>query len=232
MKQQYALGILFTLLFATFCTSFFSYRTTAERVNRDMSQALALALADQQSDIINEDTVRSFNSHLQLKELRGKATLAVDTRQQQFTCYAHCSSATIFALSDQRPASLLWAVALLWTLFCLYQHFKTKTPSVKPCAEFGGLTYSEADGQFYSASGTPLRLTPMQQQLLEMFFRSPSHRLTKTAICDTLWPKKPDANDTLYTLIRRLRPIIEAHSTLKISSDRGRSYQLTDSRLA
>jgi DNA-binding response OmpR family regulator len=68
----------------------------------------------------------------------------------------------------------------------------------------------------------------MQRQLMEMFFRAPSHRLSKTEICDTLWPKKPDASDTLYTLIRRLRPIIEEHSNLKIESDRGSSYRLTD----
>ena len=61
---------------------------------------------------------------------------------------------------------------------------------------------------------------------MEMFFRSESHLLTKADICDALWPKKDDANDTLYTLIRRLKPIIEEHSDLKIESDRGRSYEL------
>lgn len=38
--------------------------------------------------------------------------------------------------------------------------------------------------------------------------------------------QKPDASDTLYTLIRRIKPIIEAHSSLKIESDRGKSYIL------
>ena len=48
----------------------------------------------------------------------------------------------------------------------------------------------------------------------------------KQEICDRLWPKKPDASDTLYTLVRRIKPIIEAHSSLKIESDRGKSYSL------
>ena len=48
----------------------------------------------------------------------------------------------------------------------------------------------------------------------------------KQEICDQLWPKKPDASDTLYTLIRRIKPIIEVHSSLKIESDRGKSYSL------
>jgi DNA-binding response OmpR family regulator len=72
----------------------------------------------------------------------------------------------------------------------------------------------------------------MQQQLLEMFFRAPMHQLTKTEICDALWPKKPDASDTLYTLIRRLRTVIETNSDLKIETDRGRSYRLTHKDLS
>ena len=70
------------------------------------------------------------------------------------------------------------------------------------------------------------KLTPMQQQLMEMLWLSPTHQLSKTEICDALWPKKPDANETLYTLIRRLKPIIEQHSDLKIEVDRGKSYGL------
>ena len=71
-----------------------------------------------------------------------------------------------------------------------------------------------------------MKLTPMQQQLMEMFFRSPSHLLTKSEICEALWPKKDDASETLYTLIRRLKPVIEQHSKLKIEADRGRAYEL------
>lgn len=67
----------------------------------------------------------------------------------------------------------------------------------------------------------------MQHALLEMFMTSETHSLSKHDICDRLWPKKPDASDTLYTLIRRIKPIIEANSNLKIESDRGRSYTLT-----
>ena len=96
---------------------------------------------------------------------------------------------------------------------------------------YGGLIYSETEERFVTSTGEAVRLTPMQQELMKMFFRSPSHRLKKTEICDTLWPRKPDANDTLYTLIKRLRPIIEGHTSLKIESDRGYSYQLKDRNL-
>ena len=63
-------------------------------------------------------------------------------------------------------------------------------------------------------------------QLMEMFFRSPSHLLTKTEICDALWPRKDDASETLYSLIRRLKTVVEARSDLKIESERGRAYEL------
>ena len=89
---------------------------------------------------------------------------------------------------------------------------------------YGGLALR--NGLFIDDKGRSVKLTPMQQQLMEMFFRSENHLLTKAEICHALWPKKEDANDTLYTLIRRLKPIVESRSNLKIESERGHSYAL------
>lgn len=221
MKQQYAVVVLFALIVASSLTSLDSYRSTSRKVNEDMDRALAITMLEQQSDVISQDTIRTFNSHLQIAELRGKATLAVDTRNRQFKAYAQCSEATIFSLSDQRPAALLWVLTGFWAMFVWYRR------AVILGNGFGGLTYSEAEGCFYAADGNEVQLTPMQHQLMEMFFHSPSHSLSKTEICDALWPKKPDASDTLYTLIRRLKPVIEQHSNLKIESDRSKAYRLT-----
>ena len=218
MKQRYAVIVLFALIIASSFTSLDSYRSTSKMVNEDMDRALALALEEQQSDVISQDTIRTFNNHLQIAELRGKATLAVDTRGQKFKAYAHCSEATIFSLSDQRPATIRWALTGLWALLMWYRSSCNNA--------FGGLTYSEEDRRFYAADGSQVQLTPMQHQLMEMFFQSPSHSLSKTEICDALWPKKPDASETLYTLIRRLKPVVEQYSDLKIESDRSKSYRL------
>ena len=219
MKQKYAVVVFLMLVLASGLTSFSSYRATERMVEDDMSQALAQALDEQQSDVINADTIKVFNSHLQLNELRGQAMLAVDTRQKSFRCEARCSSATIFAISEQRPALVLWLLAMLWGMFCLYQHRRQMAAGL-----YGGLALHE--GQIVDAKGCVVHLTPMQQQLMEMFFRSPSHTLSKNEICDALWPKKDDASETLYTLIRRLKPIVEENSDLRIESDRGKSYQL------
>ena len=221
MKQKYAVIILLALISLSAITSFSSYQATERMITEDMKSALTKTLAEQQSDVISTDTIRMFNSFLTIEQLRGNAVLAVTTRQDGLRCEAKCSAATIFSVSDQRPASVLWTIALLWGLYCFWRYRKDES-----LIAFGGLAYSEVDRRFYNSKGKKVRLTPMQQQLMEMFFRSESHQLTKTEICDALWPKKDDANDTLYTLIRRLKPIIEEHSDLKIESDRGRSYEL------
>ena len=217
MKQQYAVVVLFALIIASSMVSLTSYKATEELVTEDMNQALAKALDEQQSDVISADTIQVFNKHLQMEALRGRAVLAVDTRRE-FRPRPQVSTATILSLSDQRPAIVLWSMALLWGLFCIYRRGMT-------LGLYGGLALQE--GNFVDAKGCIIKLTPMQQQLMEMLWKSPSHKLSKAEICDALWPKKEDASETLYTLIRRLKPIIEEHSDLKIESDRGKSYGLT-----
>ena len=219
MKQRYAVVVLFVLITASSMVSLTSYRATEQLVTDDMNQALAKALAEQQSDVISADSIQVFNSHLQIEGLRGNAILAVDTKKG-FCPRPQVSTATILSLSDQRPSMILWSMAMLWGLFCLYQHRRNVTLGL-----YGGLALQ--DGHFVDARGNKVKLTPMQQQLMEMLWKSPTHQLSKTEICNTLWPKKPDANETLYTLIRRLKPIIEQHSDLKIEADRGKSYGLT-----
>jgi len=226
MKQKYLVIVLFSLIVASSLTSFGSYRSTQQMVEHDLSQALTQALAEQQSDVITQDTIRTFNSHLQIAELRGKATIAVEAKGLQFKAYASCSQATIFSLSDQRPTAILWTITLLWAAFCFYR-YRQHPEQAAGSMQYGGLSYAAINKTFYDAQGQPIRLTPMQQQLMEMFFSSSTHQLTKSEICDALWPKKPDASETLYTLIRRIKPIIEQNSTLKIESDRGKAYRLT-----
>ena len=219
MKQQYAVVVLFALIIASGMVSLTSYKATEKLVTEDMNQALAKTLDEQQSDVISADTIQVFNKHLQMEALRGRAVLTVDTRRE-FRPRPQVSTATILSLSDQRPAMVLWSIALLWGLFCMYQHRRKMTLGL-----YGGLALQ--NGRFVNAKGCEVKFTPMQQQLMEMLWQSPSHKLSKSEICGALWPKKEDASETLYTLIRRLKPIIEEHSDLKIESDRGKSYGLT-----
>lgn len=167
--------------------------------------------------------------------------------------YARCSAATVFGMSDQRLPLTLLVAAMLWAVgsvavmrrrqsadkaFTVYSTdgnnqvaaYNDGSSDTVAAGSFGGLVMS-ADGEtFRDAEGRDVRLTPMQHRLMQMFFRADGHRLAKTAICDELWPKKEDASETLYALVKRLKPVLEAHSDLRIESDRGRAYVLTAGR--
>lgn len=139
--------------------------------------------------------------------------------------YARLSVASILGMSDQRIPAACMISAFLWAMLS-WLYLRKKQEGSETVTGFGGLVYSEVDQRFYTAAHTPIRFTPMQQQLMLLFWNAPSHSLTKEDICAALWPKKEDANDTLYTLIRRLKPIVEEHTNLKIVADRGRNYSL------
>lgn len=226
LKPTLPLAILVTLLSASVLTSIGSYRSTKQCVEMDMQQALTLTLQERRCDVITADTIRTFNYHLRLPELRGRATLAIacptGCDSVATTLSPHCPTLTIWRLSDQRPSLALASMAFVWAIGC---GIRRQRPSVNR-ATFGGLS-TDGRHRFFNERQEEIKFTPMQQQLMEMFFQAEDHRLSKTEICETLWPKKDDASETLYTLIRRLKTVLKAESRLTIESDRGRDYRLT-----
>lgn len=73
-----------------------------------------------------------------------------------------------------------------------------------------------------------IHLTPMQQQLMDLFANAPGHVLSKEAICAALWPKKDRPENTLYTFISRLKTTLKDQTDLDIINRRGKEYQLVD----
>lgn len=141
--------------------------------------------------------------------------------------YARCTVASVFGMSDQRLPFGLCLSAMLWAVLSVIYFRKNTTAVLERMEHYGGLVLS-ADGKcFCNALGEPVKLTPMQHRLMRMFFDSPSRCLSKQEICDALWPRKENADDTLYTLIRRLKPVLETSSDLRIEAERGRAYRLT-----
>ena len=118
--------------------------------------------------------------------------------------YARLSVASILGMSDQRIPAACMISAFLWAMLS-WLYLRKKQEGSEAVTGFGGLVYSEADQRFYTAAHTPIRFTPMQQQLMLLFWNAPLHSLTKEDICAALWPKKEDA---------------------KIVADRGRNYSL------
>ena len=212
-----------------------SYSRAEARIAEDLTHALAQTAMERPADWLSTDTIRVFRSHLQTEQLRDRAYLAfsiLDERRQPLAGaiatdtlvvaeavraqgYATCSPLTVLRMSDQRLA----AVLLLLTLMSLFYSLRRVRPIVAVCVSMTPPS-SSSDDSFIGL------LTPMQARLVQLFMESPTRELTKQQICDALWPRKDNAAETLYTLIHRIKPILDAHTDLRIISNRGRSYRL------
>ena len=181
-------------------------------------------------NVVTTDTIRCYRNCLTIAELKDTAGIAMRTVRRdgrletKLVAEANCSFATTFMLSDQKASGSILFVGMLWLLGSLWYVRRNRPELIVQGLSYGGIVYH--NDMFMTLSGEQIHLTPMQHSLLKMFITADTHTLSKQEICDRLWPKKPDANDTLYTLIKRIKPIVEAHSVLKIESDRGKSYSL------
>lgn len=224
------IAIFLFILATAFCSSMCSYHRTERRIDEDVNNALELTLAQMPCDAISADTIRCYRKNLTIAELKDTACIAMrivrrgEKQETEMVAEANCDFMTVFMLSNQRASGALLFVGFLWLMGSLWYMRRFKPELLVQGISYGGITY--ANKKFLTSKGEQIRLTPMQHTLLEMFINSESHSLDKQEICDRLWPKKPDASDTLYTLIKRVKPIIEANSDLKIKSDRGKSYSL------
>ena len=229
MKKLPILIFLF-IMASAFCSSMYSYQSASDRIEVDVNNALKLTLAEMQCDVVSADTIRCYRNYLTIAELKDTACIAMRTvrrgerQDTEMVAEANCDFMTVFMLSDQRASGVLLFAGILWIMGSLWYMRRFKPEVLVEGLRYGGLIYTNE--KFMTSKGEQIRLTPMQYTLLEMFMNSENHCLSKQEICDRLWPKKPDASDTLYTLIKRMKPIIEEHSNLKIESDRCKSYTL------
>ena len=235
MKHYQPVLVFLMLVSLSIISSIDSYRYTEQAIDHDMQQALAQTLKEERPDVITTDTIRTFNRYLQINELRGKALLTLACPKSPTcrdsiatTISTHCPAIVVLRMSDLRSAMTLASMALLWAVGCGVRSARRRPTPQPALPSFGGLQFAEAEDRFFDLQHNEVRFTPMQRQLMALFFHAPCYRLTKTDICETLWPKKDDASETLYTLVRRLKTTLEAHSSLTIESDRGRAYALKE----
>ena len=225
--------LIFILLCLTaMATSCGSYLKAERNIENDLKQALAKTINEKGMETMRQDSIRAYQSiartegemmtiavgdetlrrHLRNPQLGEMAFITYTVRCERggwkvtFDTEAKCSAVMIWSLSDQRLSAWLSVMALL----SLALSFRVRR-RLQPIT-------------MDSFSAT--HLTPMQRQLMEMFVASDSHRLSKYEICDVLWPKKDDANETLYALISRLKRELDKTSNYDIISDRGRAYVL------
>ena len=240
MKPWFVVFVFMILLSSAVLSSIDRYNYTEQTIINDMNQALEQTLSAKREAWITPDTINDYRRNLKIDALRAESFLSYaqpnapkalcskrmkwrgKDREVAFQSYATCSFATVWGMSDQRIPYLLICLSSLWLLVSLKIIRRKKAGMTV----FGELVYSQSSAQFYDSHDNPIPLTPLQSELMRLFLSNDQHTVSKKEICDRLWPKKPDASDTLYTLIRRIRPVIEERGKVKIVNERGKEYRL------
>lgn len=230
-------------------SSIFGNPVSIESYDKDFSEALAFTEIKEKTGIIIQ--VKNKNGGINPQPITGKELsdyyLASDTVIWlsstpdmpgfmpdnvgiSFQGYANCTPFILFMLMDkQLPGIFLLLAFISGCILFFLRRIKPQENDVETeehALSFGNLLLSFHKNSFYREDGEKLKLTPQQYSLMEMFFLSSSHILSRTDISESLWPGKTNADETLNTLVRRLRPLIEENSNLKITTDRGRAYIL------
>lgn len=128
--------------------------------------------------------------------------------------FADCSLASIYIASDGRlPGMLLFLSFLSMTGMMMWR--RRESGMVAP-----GIV---ALPQSPSLDG--IRLTPMQRKFAQMLLDAPDMKVDKRTLCEALWGNKSNAEESLYTLVRRTKAAL-AEADIEIICNRGESYEL------
>lgn len=128
--------------------------------------------------------------------------------------FADCSMASIFIASDQTLPGILFSLSILSMVGMFI--WKSKE-SEKSDTELVVLPVSP--------SLDDIKLTPMQRQFAQMLLDAPDMKVDKRILCETLWGNKSNAEESLYTLVRRTKAAL-AEAGMEIVCNRGDSYEL------
>ena len=128
--------------------------------------------------------------------------------------FADCSMASIFYASDQTIPGILFSFAILsMASMFIWEKKEPETP----------------DAEFIAVSASPslegIKLTPMQRQLTQMLLEAPGMKVDKRTLCESLWGNKSNAEESLYTLVKRTKSAL-AEANMEIVCNRGDSYGL------
>lgn len=140
---------------------------------------------------------------------------AIDGYAVQIQGFADCSMASVFSASDQTLPGILFSLSILSmaSMFVLHRKY----------ARLPGMTDASI-----SSVGNPfdgIKLTPMQRRFAQMLLDAPDMRVDKTTLCSSLWGNKSNADESLYTLVRRTKTALSA-TNIEIICNRGDSYEL------
>ncbi len=215
MKSHLSSLIVVLLFLAAIFSGERSYKNAARSIVSDMNRALSSTLASTHDEVITPDTVAIFRDNLSLPVLKDSTYIAyclpgdkpsglcsdiMKLDDSSIRSYADVTFASVFGLADKRLPAAFSLMAVFWLI--------------------GSAMLTRRNRPFAA-----LQLTPMQQQLLDMFNAAPDGELSKEQICRTLWPGKPMTDDAMYSLIRHLKASLEG-SQYEIETRRGIGYRL------
>lgn len=139
---------------------------------------------------------------------------AADGLAIQVQGFAACSMASVFFASDQTLPGILFSLSILsmasMLLWKRKESEKTETDLIAVSA---------------SPSLDGIKLTPMQRQLTRMLLEAPGMKVDKRSLCESLWGNKNNAEESLYTLVKRTKNAL-AQANMEIVCNRGDSYEL------
>ena len=250
MNPFIAITVFFSLMIPSLFLSYGNYTTAKEHIIDDVNQALAQTILYKQSDRITADTLKVYRSKLKIDQLKKTSYLAMCTEEPSnvsfcsdtmtYKCgeerlhvraYPNCSKAAIFSMSEQTVPGMLFIVSVLWGMFSVFylNHKKSLYPSLHSDNQsivFGDIMFSDSRSLFYNGNNEEIHFTPMQYAFMKILITSECKKVSINDICKKLWPGKDNSKETLYTLVRRLKPVVESNSNVRIISDKGGYYSL------
>lgn len=138
---------------------------------------------------------------------------AVDGLAIQVQGFADCSLATVFMASDQTLPGILFSLSILSMAGMLV--WRKRMPEMADAGVVAVPTSPTLNG---------IKLTPMQRKFAQMLLDAPDMKVDKRTLCETLWGNKSNAEESLYTLVRRTKTAL-ADADMEIVCNRGDSYQ-------
>lgn len=128
--------------------------------------------------------------------------------------FADCSMASVFSASDQTLPGILFLLSIL-SLTGMFV-WRNRTPVMSQAGVVAVPATPTLDG---------IKLTPMQRQFAQMLLDAPDMKVDKRTLCEALWDNKSNAEESLYTLVRRTKTAL-AKANMEIICNRGDSYEL------
>lgn len=139
---------------------------------------------------------------------------ATDGLAIQVQGFADCSMASIFLASDRTLPGILFSLSIFSSVGIfiwkrrMFDRTETALATIPASPSLEGI-----------------KLTPMQRRFAQMLLDAPDMKVDKRILCETLWGNKSNAEESLYTLVRRTKTAL-AKADMEIVCNRGESYEL------